>query len=468
VQTRRDHLQAYQFSTGRLVHALTAGDPGTGEQPFRRGNLGVALGLMIGLLASGGAMVYGLISPAPDKSWHAEGSIVVEKESGTRYVVLNGQLRPTANYASARLAGGARPGVHLVAHSVLASTPVGSQIGIPGAPDSLPAPSALLTGSWALCLSPAGDGSTVLDLAPAGRTDPAPAQPVLVSVAAPAGPAGLAPAAKAAPASAPAGGPGEYVLWGAKKYPVPDSSALAALGLGNRAPIPAAQAWLDVLATGDPLKPAAVPGAGQPGPRIAGRQTRVGQVLQTTAAGIAQFYVVRTDGLAPISRTEAALLATDPGYQPPVVVAPSDIAASPASSDSSLLRRLPDLLSAAPFVPDRARLCALQASAGPTPDTALVTEPDRLLPANAGVVVPAGGGLLALSSSVSPLTRAQQAYLITDAGKRFAVGQSDALQALGYTAASGHTVPDAILALVPAGPTLSVDAARKEVSWPAN
>jgi len=496
MQTRRDHIQAYQFATGRLVHALTAGDPGTGEQPMRRANLGVVLGLVFAVLLSGGAVVYGLISPAPDFSWRAQGSIIVDKDTGTRYVLLGGALRPAANYASARLAGSSKP-VSMVAHKALAGTPVGPRIGIAGAPEGVPAPTALLNGAWALCLGPAGTGGTVTDLAPAGRTDPAPHRPILVTA--------VAAASKTALGTA--GISGEYVLWDAKKYPVPNASVLAALGLGDQVPLPADAAWLGVLATGDPIGPAAVPGAGSRGPAIAGAQATVGQLFQTTAAGVAQFYVLRTDGLAPITRTEAALFATAPGSRPPVQVGPADIAAAPASPDQSLLRRLPDMVSTTPYTPDGSRLCVLEsASAANTatlaeaqvlakaqsqsalgagsgdaakaalatalanatqPQVTLVTEADRLLPANTPVVVPAGTGLLALSSSVVPQTGAPYSFLITDTGERFELAGSDALGALGYTGAAGHVIPDSILTLLPPGPTLSVAAAREELPWSA-
>lgn len=496
MQTRRDHIQAYQFATGRLVHALTAGDPGTGEQPMRRANLGVVLGLVCAVLLSGGAVVFGLISPAPDSSWRAQGSIIVDKDTGTRYVLLGGALRPAANYASARLVGGSKP-VAIVAHSALAGTPVGPRIGIAGAPEGLPAPTALLSGAWALCLGPAGAGGTVTDLDPAGRTDPAPERPILVTA--------VAAASKTALGTA--GVSGEYVLWGAEKYPVPNASVLAALGFGDQAPLPADAAWLAVLGTGDPIGPATVPGAGTRGPRVAGVQGKVGQLYQTTAAGVAQYYVLRTDGLAPITRTEAALFAMAPGYRPPVQVGPADIAGAPVSPDQSLLRRLPDVVSTSPYTPDGSRLCVLESAAASDaatsaqaqvlakaqtqsavtaasgsaaqaqlaadlatatrPRLTLVTEAERLLPADTPVVVPAGTGLLAESSSVVERTGAPYLFLITDSGERYELMGSDAVGALGYTGAAGHVLPDQILSLLPPGPALSVTAAREELPWSA-
>ena len=65
VQSRRDQLQAYKFSVGRLVRAAMAGDVGTGETPLRRSGLGVTVGVALSVLLCLGAVVFGLISPAP-------------------------------------------------------------------------------------------------------------------------------------------------------------------------------------------------------------------------------------------------------------------------------------------------------------------------------------------------------------------------------------------------------------------
>lgn len=516
MQTRRDHIQAYQFSAGRLVHAVTSGDTGTGEQPLRRGNLGVVLGTVIAMLLSGGAVVYGLISPAADNSWKSQGSIIVEKETGTRYVLLDGMLRPTANYASARLAGSGKPTIYVVKHTALAAFPIGPQIGIAGAPDTLP--TAMLDGAWSLCLGPAGDGAdTVLDLVPAGHTAAVPQQPVLITEAA----SSASTAATAAPATtavtasgglgsakgtasgggtaaststgAAAGGatkgaasspakttgktadaaPGdagigsEYVLWGAKKYPVPNPSVLAALGLGDEAPLQASATWLGLLPTGDPLSPAPVASAHANGPRIAGQPARVGQLFQATAAGVEQFYVLLTDGLAPITRTEAALFETVHGAGKPASVDPSDIAAAPVSADQSLLRRLPDLMTSTPFSPGQARLCVDQAKAGAGGALALVTEDARYFPDGSPVLIPAGRGLIAESTSVDAATNQPTVFLVDDAGERFTIDGGDTYQALGFGGAAGHVLPDAVLVLIPPGPSLSVAAAKRAVTWSA-
>jgi len=445
MQSRRDHLQAYQFSVGRLVRAVAAGDAGAGEAPFRRSNLGVIAGTIIAVLLTGGAVVYGLISPAASSAWRNPGAIIVEKETGTRYLYLNGQLRPTANYASALLAAGQKPSVQYVGRDTLHGIAVGATIGIPGAPEDLPAAAALSPGTWALCLR--ADGGTVLDLAPAGRTAAGPvAERVLVASTDPENPA-------------------EYLVWNSVKYPLTEPSVLPALGLGNQQPIPAAPAWLAELPTGAPVVPAEVSDAGKQGPAVDGQPAKVGALFATNAGGTQQYYVLRPDGLAPVTRTEVALF-TVAGAEAPRQVDAAVIAAAPASADRSLLRRLPDLLSG-PVFDGSASLCALQSSPGSVGETRLATERTATIDADPAVVVPPGGGMLVQPPGQNPNSGNVIEFLITDNGEKYLIGGNGAQSALGYSGATANVVPSRVLGLVPSGPALDVTSARRTVTWPA-
>ncbi len=460
MQSRRDHIQAYQFSTSRLVHAVTSGDVGVGEIPFRRARLGTVIGFVLATLIGGGAFVYGLISPVPSTAWKKPGTMIVEKETGTRYLIVGGTLRPTANYASARLLAGPTAPVQVVPHTMLASLQVGSAMGIPGAPDTLP-PS-LLPAVWALCMKPGGDGrgtsKTVLDLAPWLNGLPAPKnQRMLVS--------GPAVGGKPGP---------DYVLWNAVKYPVPDSAALSALGLGNVAPAPVDDLWLAALPMGNELSPAQIASAGSPGPQVAGKDAKVGQLFQVSAAGVDQYYVLRADGLAPVTHTEAALFSMTGGFSAPVNLAPADMAAAPVSPDASLLHRLPDLLSGDVFRGDGQVLCAVQASPGVPPpgtttnDGGLVVESASALAAGPDVLLPNGQGMVVRLPTVAnadPLAPKPPAYLIAGGGMKYFVNGDDALRALGYGGAPTSAMPPSILGLIPSGPELSVAHAQRAVPW---
>ena len=60
MQSRRDHVQAYQFATNRLTSALVTGKPGRGLAPFRRAAIGTIAGVVIALLLTGGSVIYGI------------------------------------------------------------------------------------------------------------------------------------------------------------------------------------------------------------------------------------------------------------------------------------------------------------------------------------------------------------------------------------------------------------------------
>jgi type VII secretion protein EccB len=448
MQTQRDLVQAYHFSTSRLLSAVATGEPGNGQSPFRRAGLGLAGGTIIAVLLAAGAVVWGLLHPVTSPAWKKQGAIVVASATGTRFVYLGGELHPVANYASALLASGGKSAVQYLTAADMAGVAYGDTIGIPGAPETLPAASGLLTGGWASCLDPASPGATVLDLAPPANSAPPPAnERILVT-----GPGGA-----------------QYVVWDGTKYPLPSKAVLVALGLGNADPVTASAEWLAALPAGPALAPAAVPRAGRRGPKIAGRPTEIGELFETTAAGVQQYYELRDDGLAPISGTELALLTARPGAHPPVAVSPAAIAAAPVSADKSLLGGLPDLTSGAVYAPGRVALCVRQASGqrGNGSGT-LVTESAARVSAaavrdRAGVIVPAGEGMIVQPSSPAAELAAQQPYLITDTGEKYPLSGQNAASALGYGNVSAQVMPPAILRLVPTGPPLSVAGAREAV-----
>jgi type VII secretion protein EccB len=437
VQSRRDHVQAHEFASGRLASALVAGDAGLGAQPLRRSSLGAVFGTLAAVGLAGGFAVYGLISPGGNLAWQKPGSVIVEKETGTRYVYAGGVLRPTMNLASALLAEGSRATVRLVSRNSLAGVPRGTQVGIPGAPDSLPATASLLPGVWSVCLHPGTGTGLTLDLDPGSHL---------------AGTPGRARALVAGPDGR------RYLVYGDTRYPLASPGAAVALGLGDQPAPVAAAAWLAALPAGPVVGPAAVPRRGQAGPAVAGHASTVGQVYRTAPSGADQYYVMRSDGLAPVTHTEAALMSVLPGEAPAATLSPADAAAARLSADTSLLHRLPDLLGGPVLHLDGTVLCVRQrAHAGapdaPTADLVLESGPA------AGpdpVVVPPGRGLLAVATPLpllpgEPLER----YLVTDLGVRYRLADDSATSALGYGGVGAQPVPRAVLALLPAGPLLA-------------
>ena len=441
MHNRRDHVLAHRFAVSRLAAALATGRPGTGEAPFRRASLGTFLGVAAAVLLCGAAALYGLLDPGASTAWRQSGAIIVEKETGTRFLYLNGVLYPTANYASVLLLAGGTPAIHYVPRSALAAIPEGPAVGIPGAPDSLPPAGALLSGRWALCLPPDHPGEVTLDLAPGSLGAGLGRRRVLVS-----GPEG-----------------GDWVIFGHTRYPLNTRSALVALGFGNTDPLPAPAAWLDALPQGKALAPPAIAGAGRPGPDVAGRPATVGELFDSIAGGMDQRYVLLADGFAPISATEFALFAASRGEGPPAQVSPADIAALPSSADRAMLSMLPDLLSGSVYQsagsaqPGGEALCVSQASPGDAAGTTVVT-------ANLdtpGVLVPPGAGMIVAAPSAPPGGGSAPTYLITASGEKYLLA-GNAQSALGYGNAAAQAMPSQILGLVPACPALSQALARRE------
>lgn len=432
MQTRRDHVQAYRFATGRMSSALVAGDAAARDVPLRRARLGLGFGVVLAVLIGLGTLVYGLISPGGATSWRAAGSVVVEKETGNRYLFVDGVLHPTVNYASAVLGAaaqmrGGRPTLRTVSSASLGDTPHGDAVGIVGAPDTVPTGAQLL-GDWAVCAAPGA--RPLLDLAPGTRAATGLGDR-RVLLADPRG--GLA------------------VLWRGTVFGIPNRGAALALGLGG-APLAVPAPFLAALPSGPALTPAAVPGDGRPGPVIAGEPGRIGQVFTTEVANRSQFYVLRTDGLASVTATEAALWSSVPGHAPARSVGPADLDAVPVSSDSALTRRVPDLVGAPDLGAAPGAVCARQSSGGDPAGVALVALPEVDRSA-APVLVPPGRGMYVVETP-PPARGAARRWLIDERGQRHRLVDDTAVTALGLGGVPPVQMPTGVLEAAVIGPSL--------------
>src|SRR4051812_10104368 len=91
---------------GRLSSALVQGDPSSAEIPGRRPLTGLLSGTLIAVLVVAGLAVYGWIVPGGSRAFTTAGAILVENETGNRYVYLDGALHATPNLTSAMLIQG--------------------------------------------------------------------------------------------------------------------------------------------------------------------------------------------------------------------------------------------------------------------------------------------------------------------------------------------------------------------------
>jgi type VII secretion protein EccB len=436
MQTRRDHVQAYQFVTSRLASALTTGDPGRGEPPLRRSSLGLMWGVLIAVLLCGGFAVYGLINPGGNDAYRKPGAIVVEKETGNRYLYINGTLYPTLNSASAMLffAGSNVSGTFTpVSRASLDGVPHGRAVGIPGAPDSVPQAKDMLPAQWSLCADPgANQPSMLIDLDPNTPTGQLPTDAKFLVQ-------------------------GQdhvnYVVWRNTIYPIGSHNALVALGLGNTAPTLVPTSWIHQLHTGQTLEVPVIDGAGQPGPTVEGIPTRVGDLLTSVVGADTQVFVLRKDGIAPVNDTALALLLSRPGARQPREISTAGLTQLPESADTSTLQGMPNMVTSKTYDAGDSSVCVRQRSVGDSVGLgSLVTEPLKPSPGRITMHVPGGRGAIAVSEPAPQQAQNRVYYLITDLGEKFRVAQ----QAFGPLQIGGNAigVPKEVLDAMPSGPEL--------------
>ncbi|MFC7308693.1 type VII secretion protein EccB [Streptomyces monticola] len=167
---RRDELAAYTFARKRTVAAFLAPEPGGSEEGAPRPVRTVMPSLAIGVVLVIGFIAWGVIKPAAPKGWDTPGEhIIVDSDSTTRYIVLkeggDKVLHPVLNYASAKLLLDKGKGtvIEVPAKEIDKSgIRHGSTIGIPYAPDRMPAKDDAETPkTWAVCERPAKGGKTL-------------------------------------------------------------------------------------------------------------------------------------------------------------------------------------------------------------------------------------------------------------------------------------------------------------------
>ena len=437
MQTQRDHVHAYQFMVRRMTSALVAGDPSALEPPARRSLTGLVIGLVLGLLVVVGFGVFGIIVPGGNYVWQEPGAILVEEETGTRYVMVDGTLRPTLNQASAMLLQGKEAKLHTISSNSLAGLPHGAPVGIPGAPDPLPRPNALYRGPLVLCLSIPDGGSeasaTLLPAGPAaGLTEPSEQDYLLVR-----DPDGVG-----------------YLAWRGAKHRLADDAVAVALGLPAAVEVP--RLWLDLLRDGPAIGPADIPDVGEPGLEVGGVRHDVGQLFEQLAGGGRQYFVLLRDGLARVSETDYTLLAARSDR--PLPITPAAVVATPESADTSLRDRLPDLTGVRPMRTADRSVCVLQKPTGTRVVAGIVLAkrvPATAAPGEIGVRLPPGTGLLVGAVPVPDGQRRSDRYLITDQGRVHAVPDDESMVALGLGRIQPVAMNERLLSALPTGPTLS-------------
>ncbi|MEU3038892.1 type VII secretion protein EccB [Streptomyces griseoaurantiacus] len=472
MRSKRDQVQAHTFMMGRLTAGMLLADPDAPESPLGRTTRGALIGVVVGALVCGGAVVFGLLKPGGNDSWRGGDTLIVNKDTGARYLYVGGRLRPVRNYASAMLIGGSDLKTTTVGSASLEGTPVGRPVGITGAPDTVPGGGNLEDSAWEVCSAGTGTTTALVPGAPL-ENEPVGEHSALV-----------------------VRGPDRrmYLVWQGSRLELDDASGAAeSLGYGAVKPRPVSAAFLNALVSGPKLATLPVREQGAQGPELGGRGTRVGQVFRVVAGSGSQEYVLQKDGLHPVTATQSALLVGDPGTrkkayagQPPkvVTIGVSDLRAHQAPGTTAKdpsVAGLPDSPPRAARTETGQAVCAqvdsvdgrVRVRSVRVAESALspVTQPDptaltaACVPVN-GVVMRPGHGTLVRALGAAGAPVGDTTFLVSDDGVKYRIPNSDALTALGYDEGSAVRVPSTLLSMLPTGPELDPAAAASESVTP--
>ncbi|WP_432050156.1 type VII secretion protein EccB [Verrucosispora sp. NA02020] len=451
--SRQDQLHSYQFTLQRVVAALVMRETDPVQSPMRRLAGAALASVLVAVVGLGAFALYGLVTGG-GATWRDTAAVIVEKESGARFVYREQRLHPVRNYASALLIVGAeQPRTVVVSRRSLDGVPRGVPLGIGDAPDSLPDTRRLTTAPWTVC-------SSVATSAGSER----PRSVLLIGAGADGGrPLGAYALLLRAPDGA------LHLLWQQRRHLVRDTDrVLAALAVTRARAVPVAAALLNAVPAGTDLKPLEIPGLGDRSVGVAG--ARVGDALVVrNPGGGRQYAVVLRDGLAGITELQAALLLARTGQREPDQVSLGLFAALPQLDDLA-----PNGAGAPPELPpplateDASTLCArVGDDTGPVdvrlgvalPEPAAAPHRPTGQVAEQVVVEPGRGAVV--ESVAAPGATGGAVSLVTDLGRRYVLADAAVPAMLGYGDVRPVRLPAGVVDLVPAGASLDPETARQ-------
>jgi type VII secretion protein EccB len=470
--SRRDLFQSYQFSVQRVVSGLVLRETDPAQSPLRRMGGAVFAGVMITVLSLAVVGVIGVISPGGNTSWQDAGAVIVEKETGARFVWLQDSdgdfaLHPVTNFASAALLTGTTQTVD-VSRASLADAPRGPRLGLVDAPDSLPPAQDTLGAPWTLCSLPVETRS--------GEEVPSTA---LVIGEGPSRGAGVGDRAVLVRDAARGT---LHMVVGGYQYPIPvEAPVLEGLTLRQEPVLSVGTAWLSALPAGRDLAPAPVAGRGVPSAAVPAAV--VGQVRVVQSPQGEQYYQVGPAQLLEITRVQALLLLADPAIRAEVYGGADPVPVPLSAADATAAPRV-DLPEALPTDPpaeqpemaevesDESTVCASFSDAGSVPQLSVQAGVDGADEAAATSGVGADGTALAdrvmvapgrgaiVESMTSPAATRGTLSLVTDSGRRYALPASEVVSQLGYGGVTPVQMPASLVDRIPAGAALDPEAAR--------
>ncbi|SHN03340.1 type VII secretion protein EccB [Cryptosporangium aurantiacum] len=455
--SRKDQLQSYQFLVQRFVSALIMRETDPAQVPFRRLAGAAFASVMVAVLALAGVGIYGLLRPGGDKSWQSGRAIVVEKETGTKFVVRDGVLHPVANYVSAVLIQGSTK-TDSVGRSSLVGYPRGARLGIADAPDSLPAANQLLDGPWSLCMQP--------------QKDDAPVSVLGVGIT----PQGGHELKQKAVVAQERGSGDAWLITNGRRFPITDQEAvLPALGLNSQPQLPVSEAWLGGLPSGDALGPLDLANIGAP--TAARADARVGQVFVAESAA---YTVATADELLAVTPLQAAIQLADdateaayPDGEPVALEIPANEAPQPKEPDTRPEAPPATAPTGDSDIRATSATCAAFSGAAGNPKIVVDSEP---LASSTVTSASAEDAVLvdrvALEPGRAALVRALPTpnadsgtlYLISDDKRRHPLSSAEVAAVLGYRDVRPVDLPAALVERLPVGSELDPKAATRPVT----
>ncbi|MFC4377479.1 type VII secretion protein EccB [Nocardia halotolerans] len=461
--TTRWQVSGYRFLVRRMEHALVRRDVRMLHDPMRAQTRAYVVGLVLGIVVLAGCGVLALLKPQ-DKI--GDSKILIAKESGGVYVVLDNVVHPALNLASARLAAGEASKASIVKESELGKRPRGQLIGIPGAPSSLLYDKDGKGRPWTVCDRLKADGSSALTTsvlagapelgAKATKVDPGKA--LLVQ-----------------------GKDAVYLVYDNKRARVnmDDPAVTMALGVGGATPRPIGEGLLNAIPEVLPIITPVIdnPG-GTPPYKVSGH--RIGDVVQVFNEPN-QNYVVLQDGLQAISVLTARIIrnfyptvmngttiqSTDSTYAPHVQTLkvqdypaerPTLITAGEQPVSCMSWQPIAEAAEAADSVA-RAELSLLSGIDLPLADDGKLVDlaqADGAGPNVDSVHIPPATGAYVQATGIEPDSRRKDSlFYIADTGVRFGIENADAVKALGLDSAKAEPAPWPIIGLLAGGPGLS-------------
>jgi type VII secretion protein EccB len=477
--SRQDQLHSYQYSQQRVVSALVTHDPDPSRSPLRRAGSATLVSLLVAAIAVGGVAAYALITGNKKVDPRNENVVFVEKESGAQYIYYSDddRLHPVLNFTSGLLIAGTsgKASTSNVARKALAGVQLGVPMGIPSAPDSLPAAKDLMKDPWTIC--------SIMD----GTGVAKPTKTLLVI--------GDPPADGRVPVSA-VGAKGEtlmvsdpvgtvYLIYGNRRFRIPPDKVQptkTALGWNDQRPIPVSAAFINAVPGGRDLVPPTIYGWGGPSTATVPNAT-IGMMLHTFIDdGNRQVWaIVMDDGVADLTEVQAKQLMGDPETRGRVGASHlTDVTEFGKLRRSRTVLTGADVLDGQPtstpdLLPASQRVCLTMENKADGGEAVVRIDPTVPTGIDIGgkasavdgaridsISVPRGRGVLveAAPSNVAPAGTGTIS-LVLDTGTHYPLASADVPARLGYAGVKPLQYPSELVKMLPIGPALDPEEARK-------